>query len=45
MSEQSQGMKLLYTVFLITVTLHTIVLLMDRLTSGKECRCKEEEHG
>lgn len=36
MNEESKGMKLLYTVFLITITAHTVVLLMDRWAAKKE---------
>lgn len=47
MNEQSKGMKLLYTVFLITMTAHTVVLLMDRWAAKKERSSKglKETHG
>lgn len=44
MNQQSPGMKLLYTVFLITVTVHTVVLLMDRFAPKEDCNCKGK-HG
>lgn len=44
MNEQSKGMKILYTVFLIAVTVRTCVSLYDRLNEGekKECDCKNK---
>lgn len=44
MNEQSKGMKMLYTIFLISVTVHTVVLLMDRLVPKEpKCNCKKEK--
>ncbi|HSH67891.1 MAG TPA: hypothetical protein VLB84_19270 [Bacteroidia bacterium] len=44
MNDQSKGMKILYTVFLIAVTIRTCVSLYDRLTEAdkKECDCKNK---
>jgi len=46
MNEQSRGEKVLYTVFLLAVTAHTIVLLIDRFGPKEEktCNCNKE-HG
>lgn len=47
MNEQSKGMKILYTVFLIAVTVRTCVSLYDRLSEAdkKECDCKKKGNG
>ncbi len=43
MNEQSNGIKLLYTVFLLAVTSRTIIALYDRFYSKeKECDCKNK---
>jgi len=43
MNEQSKGMKVLYTVFLIVITTRTIIALYDRLApKEKECDCKNK---
>lgn len=44
MNEQSKGMKILYTVFLIAVTIRTCVSLYDRYMEAdkKECDCKNK---
>lgn len=44
MNDQSKGMKILYTVFLIAVTVRTCVSLYDRLKEAdkKECDCKNK---
>lgn len=44
MNEQSKGMKLLYTVFLLAITARTVIALYDRFTpKEKECNCKKEK--
>jgi hypothetical protein len=43
MEDESKGMKALYTLFLISVTIHTIVLLADRFAPKPECSCKEKD--
>lgn len=44
MNEQSKGMKVIYTIFLISVTVHTVVLLWDRLaTKEPACKCKKQK--
>ncbi len=45
MDGQSKGMKLLYTFFLITVTVHTVVLLVDHFSPKEPCSCKKKENG
>ncbi|MGQ0827928.1 MAG: hypothetical protein ACT4ON_06000 [Bacteroidota bacterium] len=43
MNDQSKGMKLLYTVFLLAVTARTVIALYDRFTpKEKECDCKNK---
>jgi len=42
---ESKGMKLLYTVFLITMTVHTACMLMDRFAPKKDCSCNKKENG
>jgi hypothetical protein len=44
MNEQSKGMKLLYTVFLLAITTRTIIALYDRFApKEKECNGKKEK--
>jgi hypothetical protein len=46
MNEQSKGMKILYTVFLLAVTARTVIALYDRLTPKEPtCNCKEKSNG
>lgn len=44
MNEQSKGMKILYTVFLLAVTARTVIALYDRFNESdkKECDCKNK---
>jgi len=40
MNEQSKGMKVLYTVFLLAITARTVIALYDRFVpKEKECNC------
>jgi hypothetical protein len=42
METEGRGMKVLYTVFLLSITAHTIILLVDRLSPKEtECNCKK----
>ncbi len=44
MNEQSKGMKVLYTVFLLAITARTVIALYDRcVPKEKECNCKKEK--
>lgn len=46
MNEQSKGMKILYTVFLLAITTRTVIALYDRFTPKKpECNCNKKENG
>lgn len=46
MNEQSNGMKVLYTVFLLAVTARTIIALYDRFApKEEECNCKKKGNG
>ncbi len=36
---------MLYTVFLITVTVHTALLLIDRFAPKEDCNCKKKKDG
>lgn len=42
MNEQSKGMKMLYTVFLLAITARTVIALYDRFAPKEnECDCKK----
>lgn len=44
MNEQSKGMKVLYTVFLLAITTRTVIALYDRFAPKEpECNCKKEK--
>jgi len=46
MNDQSKGMKVLYTLFLLAITASTILNLYDRFApKEKECKCKEKDNG
>lgn len=46
MNEQSKGMKILYTLFLLAVTTSTVIALYDRFSTKEQgCNCNKKEHG
>ena len=46
MNDQSKGMKVLYTVFLMAVTARTIIALYDRFAPKEpECNCNKKGNG
>lgn len=46
MNDQSKGMKILYTVFLLAVTARTMIALYDRFApKAPECNCNKKGNG
>lgn len=45
MNDQSKGMKILYTLFLLAITANTVLNLYDRFGPKEKCHCKEKDNG